>query len=141
MQRGAVWREYRGPADVFLEIGKSKRYGGLARRQNDEIGHVATIWISAEQYGPRLLLHELAHLIAGPRAGHRPRFVTAYLALLHEQLGDEARDRLLFGLVRCGVPGQWEIPAGGPSWVCDESVPHVLAEAGIRLWLQVDSAV
>lgn len=76
-------------------------------------GKTPVIRIAAGQCTPATLLHELAHVLAGPDAGHGPRYRRAYLDLVRFCWGDEPARwlRAEFDVHRLAVGDRaWPVP-------------------------------
>lgn len=78
----------RGNERVSVVVGRG---GGMAYNSPFGAGHISLgVWARQEA----IVIHEVAHLLAGDRARHNWQFCETYLKLIRHFMGKEAHDRL-----------------------------------------------
>jgi putative metallohydrolase (TIGR04338 family) len=97
------WWNERFPGVVRIEaVGiRSRCVDGVGRPDPDR--NAGVIGMTADGRKELIVLHEVAHVLCRPDAGHGPAWVRTYLELAYRLMGTEAWARLRTALVARGV--------------------------------------
>jgi putative metallohydrolase (TIGR04338 family) len=76
-------------SNQFTECPKFVQVKCNGDREYSEAVWPNTLWICRKHWHPAIVLHELAHFMAPPKAGHGQKFLECYLYLLKAFMGTE----------------------------------------------------
>lgn len=82
-----IWKARGGPAKVPVRL---KRPNAVKSHASSD----GSISIERNQANSHIILHELAHILAGVDKGHGPEYCDCYLALIREFIGNHTADKL-----------------------------------------------
>jgi len=114
---GALRRTGVDPGPVRLRRARRDAAHSSARAGEDRAGEIR---FAPGHEAPATLTHELAHLVAGPAAGHGPRFRAAHLAVAGLGLGARGAEILAGEYARARLPvatrHPWPAVVPLPGW-------------------------
>ena len=88
--QGDWWAAQFPNAPLEVEVSRRSRNATFSAAATDSQGVGLIAIVDGSGWGMETILHELAHLAAGPDAGHGSRFAEALLALWRHEAGIEA---------------------------------------------------
>lgn len=98
---GPMWEELYPDAPLEVNLARRSRSSRMSLTEGNRAA--AAIHIADGQWTGPTVVHELAHVAAGPEAGHGPAFVRAELELVRRLLGFHAYGALRSEFERVGL--------------------------------------